>query len=692
MHKRQRLKVAPAAALGMITSYASSRIIEQIKSLSFIVIYLLAFQTIILGTPPEHGGWLAAGIGMVVFGLAFFLEGILIGIMPLGERVGVLLPKKSGIIVIAFLGILVGFGSTIAEPAIAVLRMTGGTIKAWNSPLLFALLERYTEELVIVIGAGVGIAVGLGMLRFHYGLSIKPFIFIIIPVLLLLSILLSKDENLSGILGLAWDAGAVTTGAVTVPLVMAIGIGVSRASGSRESDIGGFGVIMLASALPIMAVMMLGLYLNSLVPEPASETVFFNPENRENSLRLFESEEDLLIYAFTKGTEAGRRAFFENPEDYNSAINSLTENKEDYKKFLGSMTLIEWISKSASENEIKHFSPKFLAKMKKIPTTKPPMAEIFSGGIKASLKAILPLTALLLIVLLIFLKDKPRYTDELIFGIFISVLGMAVLTSGIGLGLAPMGDEVGRKLPRAFRSDPEYAGRIVIENFDTDLIFESISEDGTISRYFYYNNGEEIYPIPFIEEQYSEQFKTYDHIISRPPLFKPGLTILGIGLVCLFAFGLGYGSTVAEPALNALGLTVEQLTVGTVNHKIIIRVVAFGVGAGLVMGVVRILYDLPIVWLLTVSYGLTLILTCFNDKGFSAIAWDCGGVTTGPVTVPLVLAMGLGIGAEMDIGDGFGILSLASLFPILAVLIYGIIIRIRSSRTIHAVELEKKNE
>ncbi len=528
-------------------------------------------------------------------------------------------------------------------------------------------------------------------IRFHYGLSIKPFAFIIIPAVLILSALLGKNENLSGIIGLAWDAGAVTTGAVTVPLVMAIGIGVSRASGSRECDSGGFGVIMLASALPIIAVMILGLYLNSFVPDPVKETVFFKPENRENSLMLFESEEELLIYAFTKGTEAGRKSFFENPEDYNKAIKFLADNTGDLKKFLGNMTLMEWISKIASENEIKSFSPKLLAKMKKTSITPPPTAEIFSGGIKASLKAILPLTALLLIVLLIFLKDKPRYTDELIFGIFLSVLGMTVLTSGIELGLAPMGDEVGRKLPRAFRSDSEYAGRIVIENFDTNLIFESISEEGRRSRYFYYNNGEDIYPVPFVEEQYDKDSGTYEYIISRPPLFKPGLTILGIGLVCIFAFGLGYGSTVAEPALNALGLTVEQLTVGTVHRKIIIRAVAFGVGAGLVMGVVRILYDLPIVWLLTVSYGLTLVLTCFNDKGFSAIAWDCGGVTTGPVTVPLVLAMGLGIGAEMDISDGFGILSLASVFPILAVLTYGIIIRIKRFRSISAVALEKEN-
>ena len=153
-------------------------------------------------------------------------------------------------------------------------------------------------------------------------------------------------------------------------------------------------------------------------------------------------------------------------------------------------------------------------------------------------------------------------------------------------------------------------------------------------------------------------------------------------LVLLFAFGLGYGATLAEPALNALGITVEDLTVGAIKRKQIVQVVSVGVGTGIVLGLARILFDLPLVWLIVISYGLLLILTIFSEDGFASIAWDSGGVTTGPVTVPLVLAMGLGIGGALNISDGFGILAMASAWPIITVLLFGIFTRLKQRKTL----------
>ena len=97
----------------------------------------------------------------------------------------------------------------------------------------------------------------------------------------------------------------------------------------------------------------------------------------------------------------------------------------------------------------------------------------------------------------------------------------------------------------------------------------------------------------------------------------------------------------------------------------------------MVMGFGRILFAWPIVPLLVGSYALALVLTWFSNEEFSAIAWDCAGVTTGPITVPLVIAAGLGIGQRAGVAEAFGVVTMASVFPILAVLLSGFVVAAR---------------
>jgi hypothetical protein len=170
------------------------------------------------------------------------------------------------------------------------------------------------------------------------------------------------------------------------------------------------------------------------------------------------------------------------------------------------------------------------------------------------------------------------------------------------------------------------------------------------------------------------------------------MTQAGMIFVLLFAFGLGYGSTLAEPALNALGSNIEEITVGTIPKTGVIRAVSVGVGLGLTVGVLRIIYNIPMAWLLIPTYVLLIILTIFSSKEFTGIAWDSGGVTTGPITVPLVLSLGLGIGGAMGKADGFGILALASVFPILSVQTYGFILARSREKTMEAIEQEAADE
>ncbi len=672
-------------AIRMIYGYARGKVVEQVKSIAFIIIYLVVFQMLVLRVPLENAIGTAGGLALVIFGLAFFLEGLILGLMPIGERVGVKLPLKVGIIVISVFGFILGFGATFAEPAISALRMAGSTITAWDSPLLFMLLQHHSELLVVSVGIGVGIAVALGMCRFYFNWSIKPFIYVTVPLLLALSFYASNDANLSKIIGLAWDCGAVTTGAVTVPLVLALGIGVSRASSKGTGSSGGFGIIMLASAFPILAVLILGVMLNADAPQPTSEKEFFSDSGKDISSRVFLDEDELVWHLFTHGTEEGRLAYFGDRATYEQALLALDGDPATRAKYLRDMSLSNWIIEHASDEERHLLTEVSLASPDAAPLSRARLT--IKEEAMAGLQAVVPLTAMLLVVLLVFLRENLRYKDEVALGILFTMIGMILLTSGIRLGLGALGTEVGKHVPKAFASEEKFIGRVVIHDFDSSLLYRAVAVDGTQKTFFnvydHIYDHDEIRPIEYKERFYDVNERRYTYVITEVPLFGKKYTFLGFILVLVFAFGLGYGATLAEPALNALGIAVEGLTVGALKRSQIVQIVSIGVGMGITLGLARILFDLPLVWLIIPSYLLLLVLTIFSEEEFTAIAWDSGGVTTGPVTVPLVLAMGLGIGGELNISDGFGILAMASTFPIVTVLIYGLYSKFRQNKTLN---------
>jgi len=167
-------------------------------------------------------------------------------------------------------------------------------------------------------------------------------------------------------------------------------------------------------------------------------------------------------------------------------------------------------------------------------------------------------------------------------------------------------------------------------------------------------------------------------ISATSPIF--GLT-MGLIVVIGFAFILGFGATLAEPALNALGMTVENLTNGAFRKSMLMYSVAGGVAVGIALGVSKVVLGFDLMKVLLPLYGLGVILTIFSTEEFVNVAWDSAGVTTGPVTVPLVLAMGLGLGNAVSAVEGFGILSLASICPIVAVLSMGLVIQFINKRS-----------
>lgn len=648
MSETTRVKIPFSSALHIVWGYARNRLREQLKSVAFIVVYLVAFQVLIFGRTPEHALRISGGIALVVLGLALFLEGLLLGLMPLARRVGGQLSSCGGLKIILPVGFLLGIGATLAEPAVAALRAVGSNIVAWEAPLLFFLLQHKPEWMIVAIGIGVGAAVAIGMLRFYVGFSIKPLILTIMGIVLVVSFLASRSLNLAGILGLAWDAGAVTTGAVTVPLVLALGIGISRASGRADgAGVSGFGTVALASAFPVLTVVLLGAALLSYVPAPSGEREFLASENRELALRLFASEDALKAYALSHGTEDTRALFTDEG---------------------GNGCKVESPEQVVEDNGRASFS------------------DILKEESLHAVQAVLPLTAFLALVLLCLMSGRPPYLDEVSLGIGFALVGMCFLTTGIRIGLSQLGNEVGNRLPQVYREVQVEKGAITIHNFDPAVVFPAVSRDGGKVDVFNLFDGDSVETVRFRTEWYDPDRKIYMHRVHTSPLTHPELTRIGVLLILLFAFGMGYGSTIAEPALKALGRTVEDLTVGTIKGSSIVCAVSIGVGIGLLAGVVRILYDIPMIWMLLPPYLLLFPLTLASDEDFAGIAWDSGGVTTGAVTVPLVLAMGLGLGSQLDIPDGFGILAMASVYPIVTVLLFGVFVRIRQHRAVRAAE------
>jgi hypothetical protein len=165
--------------------------------------------------------------------------------------------------------------------------------------------------------------------------------------------------------------------------------------------------------------------------------------------------------------------------------------------------------------------------------------------------------------------------------------------------------------------------------------------------------------------------------------------------VYIFAFAIGFATTIAEPALIAVALKAGQVSGGAVHPWGLRVAVALGVGFGIALGAVRIVTGLPLHWFIITGYVLVLLQTYFAPRMIVPLAYDSGGVTTSTVTVPLVAALGLGLAENVPgrsaLLDGFGLIAFASLFPIMAVMAYAQLSALRA-RTSRRPKPEKKED
>lgn len=481
------------------------------KDLLPIILVVAIFQVAFIQKVPEDLTSIALGLFIVAVGLALFIRGLELGIFPVGENLATDFAKKGSLFWLLLFAFLIGFSTTIAEPALIAVAKKATLI---SSGRIDALVLR------VVVALSVGGAIALGVFRILVGHPI--WYYIITGYIIVVVVTFFSPQE---IVGLAYDSGGVTTSTVTVPLVAALGIGLSSSIKGRNPAIDGFGLIAFASLTPMIFVQIYG----------------------------------ILVYSLD-----------------NSAQHEL----------------IQFIKNTATM----HFDLISL------------ILEFFS-----TLKDILPILIVIAFFQYIIIKKPIPKLKHVIFGIGMVIFGLYAFIIGLELGLFPIGENIAEQL--TMFSNP--------------------------------------YPI------------------------------------YLFAFLIGFSTTMAEPALIAVALKANEISHGNIRNNVLRVSVALGVALGISLGAYRIVVGDSIQYYVLAGYVIVIIFTFFAPKYIIPIAYDSGGVTTSTVTVPLVTALGLGLANHIEgrspLVDGFGLIAFASLFPMITVMGYGILVTYLNKRRKNAV-------
>ena len=238
-----------------------------------------------------------------------------------------------------------------------------------------------------------------------------------------------------------------------------------------------------------------------------------------------------------------------------------------------------------------------------------------------TIKDILPIIGVVIFFQLLVIKKKIENLGRLVYGFVLVVIGLAVFLIGLEEGLFPLGESMSKQLTNFHFLAKGNA-----------ILLEHIEKTGIIHPSLY--------------------FWTY-----------------------LFAFFIGFSTTIAEPALIAVALKAKEVTTGAISFWGLRIAVAFGVAIGISLGCYRIIIGTPLHWYIIFGYILVICQTYYAPKMIIPLAYDSGGVTTSTVTVPLVTALGIGLASNIPgrsvLIDAFGLIAFASLFPIITVLFFG---------------------
>ena len=426
----------------------------------------------------------------LIVGMAFFNLGADIAMTPMGEQIGSGLSKSGKFNLLLIICFVMGVFITVAEPDLSVLATQVKDVLP-------------STTLILTIGVGVGIFLVLSILKIVFRVSLSWMLtFFYMLLFALVSLIVVKGNE--SFLPLAFDSGGVTTGPITVPFIMALGVGVSAALGDKRNRENSFGFIALCSIGPILAVMFLGIFADG-------EVQYSLPDYSMDSM-------------------------------------------------LGSAFFVKlWHT----------------------------MQEV---GI-----ALLPIAVFFFILQHFFIKLPKKRLLQIVIGIFYTFFGLVIFLFAVSIGFMPIGFKMGAQLAE------RNSAVLVIACF-----------------------------------------------------------ILGLTVV------------LAEPAIHVLNKQVESVTGGAIKKRSMLIALSAGVGTSIALSAIRVIYDFSILYYLIPGYFLSLGLSFFVPKIYTAIAFDSGGVASGPLTSSFILPFLIGICAALQgeakiLTDAFGLVAMVAMTPLITI-------------------------
>ncbi|GHV93839.1 membrane protein [Spirochaetia bacterium] len=469
------------------------KIMEAFTSVLPITVIVLIASVVLTPMPAGTILLFLVGATLLVIGMGFFTLGADMAMIPMGEGVGIELTKSSKLILILVVTFIMGVIITIAEPDLQVLAKLVPSVPS------LALI------LTVAVGVGLFLVVAVCRTLFKIRLSVLLVFFYIVTFAL-------AYFSPGAFIPVAFDSGGVTTGPITVPFMLAMGIGVASIRSDKDSQDDSFGMVALCSIGPIIAVMLLGIFYKSESAAVASNVIHHVDTSRD-VVKLFLVE--------------------------------VPEYARDVFMALGVIVFF------------------FI------------VFQLFSR------------------------RYKRHQIGRIVVGFFYTFIGLVVFLTGVNVGFIPAGQLLGSQLAAS--------------------------------------------PLKWV----------------------------------LIPFGVlvGYFIVAAEPAVHVLNKQVEEISSGAITQKMMNQGLSIGMAAALAITMTRILFGIPIMWILIPGYAFALVLTFFVPKIFTGIAFDSGGVCSGPMTstflLPLAMGTSEGVGRDMMI-SAFGIVAMVAMTPLIVIQMMGL--------------------
>lgn len=427
----------------------------------------------------------------LILGIGLFTLGADVAMTPMGEHVGSGLTKSKNLKVLLIICFALGLLITIAEPDLTVLADQVGS-----------------KLIIIFVGLGVGFFLVLSVLKIVLKKDLGGMLVYFYMVLFAFALLVvALDQDNFKLLPLSFDSGGVTTGPITVPFIMALGVGIATIIGGRNASENSFGLVAMCSVGPILAVLILSLVNGGDISAPGTED-----------------------YSFARNI-------------WEAIGHTLLKTTKDVSVALG-------------------------------------MVVAFFFAIN-----------------FIFLKLPRKKLLQISVGSLITYVGLIVFLTSVHVGFMPVGFKMGACLANAS---------------------------------------------PF------------------------AITVAG--------FVLGLVVVLAEPAVHVLNKQVEEITNGTVSKKSMMIALSVGVGLSICLSVIRIIFSFSIFYYLVPGYLLSLGLSFFVPKIYTAIAFDSGGVASGPLTSTFILPFAIGACERLGgniLSDAFGIVAMVAMTPLITIQMLG---------------------